>query len=615
MENDIFNASFPIGNQNSMVIDSMSSQIFPGSFVPPDELDHNSQRPLIAGYSLFSTLQADTIHNLHITNHDGMGDGETLVSDNIQFSKHTIKNTSVSSSVANTNLQENFIGASLPANSIANLLAASTSLQEHLIGVPISAAPRLQFEDMRSLMSKDSCNISNQSLSTAGNCVYDGSRGGMGFLASKKDSGLNYEEILGHRASFGKTPMNVVCPSYHVIGNSQSAWISDKSNTPNGPYGYCMPNNELSLSLATCAPSLIDMPTIPDQCSEISCSGVTQATSKENRYVDTRELQNCRTLPPHSFQTVGLESEQTSTKELSLDFDSFKQAQFLHVLLESKYLHAAQQILAEFASYSLENQESLYNSPDGIQNDAKASFSSSCSGERGILMMSSGEFPFLDGEINPQDHKKMLQISELDKKKAELLAMLQVVDNRYEECLNQVQAVTSSFHVATESNPQLHARFAVQTVSLLYKKLRERITSQILLAGEHCGRECMQEKEELFESSFQKQWALQQLRRNDLHPWRPQRGLPEKSVSVLRAWMFQNFLHPYPKDAEKHVLAMRSGLTRNQVSNWFINARVRLWKPMIEEMYLEMNKKGRQDGTATDRRNHGINSDQKIRRS
>jgi len=25
----------------------------------------------------------------------------------------------------------------------------------------------------------------------------------------------------------------------------------------------------------------------------------------------------------------------------------------------------------------------------------------------------------------------------------------------------------------------------------------------------------------------------------------------------------------------------------SQISNWFINARVRLWKPMIEEMYRE----------------------------
>ena len=31
-----------------------------------------------------------------------------------------------------------------------------------------------------------------------------------------------------------------------------------------------------------------------------------------------------------------------------------------------------------------------------------------------------------------------------------------------------------------------------------------------------------------------------------------------------------------------------------QVSNWFINARVRLWKPMVEEMYVEEMKDGQQ---------------------
>ena len=33
------------------------------------------------------------------------------------------------------------------------------------------------------------------------------------------------------------------------------------------------------------------------------------------------------------------------------------------------------------------------------------------------------------------------------------------------------------------------------------------------------------------------------------------------------------------------MLARQAGLSRGQVSNWFINARVRLWKPMVEEMY------------------------------
>ncbi|KAJ6674216.1 HOMEOBOX PROTEIN ATH1 [Salix viminalis] len=108
-------------------------------------------------------------------------------------------------------------------------------------------------------------------------------------------------------------------------------------------------------------------------------------------------------------------------------------------------------------------------------------------------------------------------------------------------------------------------------------------------------------------SYLQKQWTLQQLKKNDHQLWRPQRGLPERSVSVLRAWMFQNFLHPYPKDAEKHLLAVKSGLTRSQVSNWFINARVRLWKPMIEEMYAEMNRrKGRQNEEGANRNHRGL---------
>lgn len=34
-----------------------------------------------------------------------------------------------------------------------------------------------------------------------------------------------------------------------------------------------------------------------------------------------------------------------------------------------------------------------------------------------------------------------------------------------------------------------------------------------------------------------------------------------------------------------------------QVSNWFINARVRLWKPMVEEMYMEEMKDNEKNGT------------------
>ncbi|KAJ0041415.1 hypothetical protein Pint_28188 [Pistacia integerrima] len=94
----------------------------------------------------------------------------------------------------------------------------------------------------------------------------------------------------------------------------------------------------------------------------------------------------------------------------------------------------------------------------------------------------------------------------------------------------------------------------------------------------------------LLEQSLRQQRAFHQMGMMEQEAWRPQRGLPERSVNILRAWLFEHFLHPYPSDADKHLLARQTGLSRNQVSNWFINARVRLWKPMVEEMYQQETK-------------------------
>lgn len=119
------------------------------------------------------------------------------------------------------------------------------------------------------------------------------------------------------------------------------------------------------------------------------------------------------------------------------------------------------------------------------------------------------------------------------------------MDNQYSQCLDEIHTVVSAFHAATELDPHIHAHFALQTVSFLYKDLRERISNHILAMGSNVnGPWSEEEKEWSVDTSFiQKQWALQQLKRKD-QLWRPQRGLPERSVSVLRDWMFQNFLHP-----------------------------------------------------------------------
>lgn len=194
--------------------------------------------------------------------------------------------------------------------------------------------------------------------------------------------------------------------------------------------------------------------------------------------------------------------------------------------------------------------------------------------------------PLPDVDLTP------LAKQELQVKKAKLMAMLEEVDRRYKVYHSQMQAIVSLFESAAGVGAaKCYTALALQTISRHFRCLRDAIAGQVRIAGKGLG-----EEEHLSQHR-----ALQQLHMMHQHAWRPQRGLPERAVSVLRAWLFEHFLHPYPKDADKVMLAKQTGLTRNQVSNWFINARVRLWKPMVEEMYQEESKEA--DGPSNQRLN------------
>lgn len=49
----------------------------------------------------------------------------------------------------------------------------------------------------------------------------------------------------------------------------------------------------------------------------------------------------------------------------------------------------------------------------------------------------------------------------------------------------------------------------------------------------------------MLEQSLRQQRAFHQMGMMEQEAWRPQRGLPERSVNILRAWLFEHFLHPY----------------------------------------------------------------------
>ncbi|KIV90205.1 hypothetical protein PV10_07535 [Exophiala mesophila] len=57
---------------------------------------------------------------------------------------------------------------------------------------------------------------------------------------------------------------------------------------------------------------------------------------------------------------------------------------------------------------------------------------------------------------------------------------------------------------------------------------------------------------------------------------RRRRGnLPKPITDILRTWFHDHLDHPYPTEEDKQAFVSQTGLTMNQVSNWFINARRR----------------------------------------
>nr|XP_043640046.1 homeobox protein BEL1 homolog [Erigeron canadensis] len=202
-----------------------------------------------------------------------------------------------------------------------------------------------------------------------------------------------------------------------------------------------------------------------------------------------------------------------------------------------------------------------------------------------------------------------LEFLELQKRKSKLLQLLEEVDRKYHNYRHQMKAVVSSFEaVAGDGAATVYSTLASKAMSRHFRCLRDGIVGQIKETKKAMGEKDLSSpgatkgetpRLRLLDQTLRQQRALQQMTMMDNHPWRPQRGLPERSVSVLRAWLFEHFLHPYPSDVDKHILARQTGLSRSQVSNWFINARVRLWKPMVEEMYVEETKDHQNNNTTT----------------
>uniref|UniRef100_A0A0E0LCP5 Homeobox domain-containing protein n=1 Tax=Oryza punctata TaxID=4537 RepID=A0A0E0LCP5_ORYPU len=342
--------------------------------------------------------------------------------------------------------------------------------------------------------------------------------------------------------------------------------------------------SELSLRLG--ATKCSSPSSMANASSEVSCSGLTHVSSGGGfGYHQAAAAGGGAALfhPTHGDGAVA------AAGELRQVYHSRAPLHFSQVVSRSTvFAHVAQELLNGFVACLLQ--------------DVAANAASGTDGGEASPALSSG---FSARTTPPEEAASPVGGARCAVEAQRLRKLLQLMDQKCNQCLEEMQSTAARFNSMVRSGGGgggLSAAFAGRAVAAVYRRVRRRVMGQLMAAAtaRSSSSAALEEEERSWESSFiQKHWAMQQLRRGDQQSWRPQRGLPEKSVAVLKAWMFENFLRPYPKDSEKDMLAARSGLSRSQVSNWFINARVRLWKPMIEDMYEELRKtSGGSDGTA-----------------
>ncbi|TKW37153.1 hypothetical protein SEVIR_1G031100v4 [Setaria viridis] len=401
------------------------------------------------------------------------------------------------------------------------------------------------------------------------------------------------DEGYGADSGVSCVAANLQCPGHS--GGAMAVWPSSSSKKPAGTWSSAGGSRAVSVH----APyhHLTTLPEVagfhyPLAAAAAAAAAVIAPASSE------LSLTLCsKSSPDSALNAAGQCSSGASRSaltELHPRARSRPAAHFSVVVARSRYAAVAQEVLNDVVGHMLNGvADAAADSCSGIDGGGSAGAPSVVSSSN-RLMASSEDAGERRGEAQ--------------RVKSDLLKLLQLMDEKYNQCLDEIQSTTAKFNALMHSgggagggNGSICAPFAHRAVSAVYRGLRRRIAGQIVAAATRAtgwGGESSSsvtaaggDAERSWESEFiKKHWAAQQLRRGEQQCWRPQRGLPEKSVAVLKAWLFENFLHPYPKDHEKDVLAGRSGLTRNQVSNWFINARVRLWKPMIEEMYQDLKK-------------------------
>eukprot|EP01018_Ginkgo_biloba_P032676 Gb_01695 [translate_table: standard] len=602
--NGFMNPPSTLNGTTTAVTSAVAANLLSAPSIQTSTYAMNSREGSMGTYFTGSSSQADSVQAFYLMNPGIAGYTDTMASGNMVLINHTT-------------------GSALPST----YFTGNGQLQQHFIGIPLSTPSPSQCSSMGAVQNSpaEQQNTTSSLLaSRLGAHAYNSWQGGgneLTFLqttdatsSNQSMSGqLNSSVNLGSQSVTEISQLALRHASMSSLEEQQSGILSSglglRLDQPQGSAGR---GQGLSLSLSPHQRSTVQLPSFQNQPGELDVN--CQTSSEENIYrVDrtankwTGSLTSIEASPRNGMLGNGVSSSMQISgvsKQMHLDSGSTGVVRFPNILRGSKYLKAAQQLLDEVASLGKGAKS------DSAKHHKSQTWVGAVSDKENTLMEAGGKDGVSDApttglatSADETNNKNATELTpaerqELQIKKTKLVTMLDEVDRRYSQYYHRMHIVVSSFEAASEFGAaKTYTALALQTISKHFRCLRDAITGQIRLTSKSLGEEdivgshkgetsCLR----FMDQQLRQQRALQQLGVIQQHAWRPQRGLPERSVSVLRAWLFEHFLHPYPKDADKHMLARQAGLTRGQVSNWFINARVRLWKPMVEEMYMEENK-------------------------
>ncbi|KAF1873673.1 hypothetical protein Lal_00027711 [Lupinus albus] len=381
----------------------------------------------------------------------------------------------------------------------------------------------------------------------------------------------------------------------------QFTWVPNHNTEDGGNTGGVVEGQGLSLSLSSSLHLQGSMDAAKAEELRMGESGFLYynqgpgAVSSSSQY----PYKNLVSSHPHHLQALHLQGSMVHQGHHVGFGTSSSSLSAVNVLRNSKYVKAAQELLEEFCSV-------------GRGQFKKSKISRQNSNPNNSDTVGGGGGSSKDPPPPPPPITSLSAADRIEHQRRK-------VDRRYNHYCEQMQIVVNSFDVVMGFGSAVpYTALAQKAMSRHFRCLKDAITAELKnsceVLGEKDGGGCSgltkgeTPRLKMLEQSLRQQRAFHQMGMMEQEAWRPQRGLPERSVNILRAWLFEHFLHPYPSDADKQLLARQTGLSRNQVSNWFINARVRLWKPMVEDMYQQELKETEGDSEEREDMNQSNNN-------